>query len=207
MRQREEADLDENLTNQAEESEQSGRTSENYVEEYEVKARSPDHEFLKKFKDTGKIPEEVLKDYMRYQETIKDEYVDLVRRFRDGDLTTGLKDITKWNPPGPTPKYYKEFNFILAVNIDRKLVFDLDFEARQKLEEVIPSLVHFNMLVFKNNGNYTKHKAFIFPARGNYHLFIETMKEALGRYHQKYHDVMKSKLLLNFRGKYIFEFD
>ena len=63
------------------------------------------------------------------------------------------------------------------------------------------------MLVFKNQGQNTRHRALIYPSRDNYMFFIGKMKDALGKYNRQHFDALNSRINLTFRGKFIFDFD
>ena len=85
--------------------------------------KDQNYDIIQEFIQTGDIPMEVVKAQQAY-----------VKRIKEVRASTNSENDPNWNPPAPTPKFYKEFRFMKDINFDRKAALNFDFEARQKLE-------------------------------------------------------------------------
>jgi uncharacterized protein with von Willebrand factor type A (vWA) domain len=101
----------------------------------------------------------------------------------------------------------KELKFIRDIGMTRDVASQLDFNGRKKLETTFHELREYNILCFKAKANSTARRALVFPLENQYSKFFETMKKFLNKYDSVYIPMLKSRVKVKFRGKYVLQIE
>ena len=101
----------------------------------------------------------------------------------------------------------KELKFIKETGMTRDVATQLDFNTRAKLELTFPELRDYNILCFKAKSNTTGRRAMVFPQENMYSKFFDCMKKFLNKYDSQHVPMLKSRIKVKFRGKYVLKID
>lgn len=101
----------------------------------------------------------------------------------------------------------KELNFILKSGLNRDIARNIDFQMRQKLEQVFPALKKFNVLCFKRKGYSTLRKAHVYQSEDGYKDFMDKLQKLMQSQTGKYVEELKSRVKFSFTGKFVMQIE
>lgn len=96
----------------------------------------------------------------------------------------------------------KELKFIDEVGMEKDIASQLDIAKRKQLEEAFPELQRFTIFCFKSDSSVSR-RAIVFQSKDNESEYIETMRNFLQTYHKLDSQILRSKVKINFKGKYV----
>jgi hypothetical protein len=144
---------------------------------------------------------------MRDRSRMSEDYNETEQYFKPEEYEAHEKEVESFVGFRNDKPELKELKFIRDTGMNREVALQLDFNMRKRLEVIFPELREFNILCFKAKPNNTARRALVFPQENHYGRFFDTMKKFLSKHDSQDVPLLRSKVKVKFRGKYVLQIE